>query len=151
MPQANEALRAEWHGKRVWQKCAKGVTSGHTGAPVLFGWSWVPNGEIAADRFLKSRGYREHRFKWYAPKLEIHRMKEWRPTNKEGTALAYLCDEWDNDYDLRKYPEVLETERKRLSLMIWEHVDAYKGDKVKIEEYITRALHSYAVLARVLA
>jgi hypothetical protein len=148
MPTASDEVRKPWHNKRVWVKTERnvvGIGRWNRLLVFLFGYARIPLGDRAAEMYLLSRGYREHRFMFYAPKLEVHRLKKWKPTQKETSALRYLIDEWDYSYDLRKYPQVLMSERKKLVDIC---MNAAPDDRAG---YINQAMLKFASLARALA
>lgn len=110
MPTASEQIRNPWHEKRVWMRVGKDVHRDSIGAPVIFGWAFVVNGDGAAARYLESRGFFQRQGMWYAPK-RVQSDVFWTPTEKEASALVYLCDEWDHSYDLRSHDAVLKSIR----------------------------------------
>lgn len=152
MPTASEQVRKPWHQKRVWVKLHYAVSRKSIGA-FCFWWfgqwyAYVEHGDIAAQEFLKSRGYRQLRGMWYAPKLEVHRVPDWKPTPKESSALAYLCDEWDHSYDLRKYRDVLITKRNQIADAIDKA--ATRGQRLS-SQYLVAQLNRFAELVQTLS
>lgn len=143
MPTASEAVRKPWHNKLVWVKIGADVDRKSLGAvAIFFNWALMPLGDRAAEDYLLSAGYIEHRFMWYRPRWSMRKPVDpkWMPSEKEASALAYLCDEWDHSYDLRDYREVLKDERKR----IVEHVRTANDQPVEMD----RALKFYSAFER---
>lgn len=149
MPTASDELRKLWHTKPVWVKLdgdnAPIRFNEQSGTWCFFGWTRLDSGDLAAERYLLKRGYIEHRFMWYRPKASIV-LEQWTPTEKEASALAYLCDEWDHSYDLREYPVILAAERATLI----EYVLS-QGEPRRMRPEMDKALTKYAGLSRALA
>jgi len=97
MPQATEAVRKPWHDKQVWVRVKGYLLPRVTGG-----------GDYAAIRYLEKRGYVEHMGMIYAPKKKAE-IDDWRPNEKETSALRYLVDEWDYSFDLRRHSDVLKS------------------------------------------
>lgn len=163
MPQASEELRKLWHDKRVWQKLHPSIDRKSIGAICLPGWgsymsyghkktglvwfAWVVNGDAAARLFLQRQGYREYRAMWYRPKFGQHSDK-WSATRKETTALCYLCDEWDESYDLRKPRIILDALRNEICEKIDKGMRA--GNRFEMDRLIS-FFKRYETLVRVLS
>lgn len=117
MPTASDELRKAWPGKMRWVKVGLDVDIKSLGAVASFGrWAWLrEGGDMQAERYLREAGYVEHRFMWYRPKWSMRggkQQNDWRATERESSALSYLCDEWDHSYDLRGYGVILAEERR---------------------------------------
>lgn len=146
MPTASPEVRKPWHTKKVWVRLSGDRApirfNEPSGTWAFFGWTRVDGMDMAAERFLRSRGYVEHRFMWYRPAY-THLIKDWNADKKETSALWYLVDEWDHSFDLRPWSDVLKSERERFVNVIFE-----QGTVLKARECAAKALTEYAVLAR---
>lgn len=138
MPTASEELRNEWHNKHVWIKLDPDLDRKSLGATAIwFDWAWMPMGEVAASQFLRKQEYHSRRGVWYRPRWS-NRFPKWEPTKKEKSALAYLCEEWDESYDLRHYSKVIDAEHyatiRRIAEAAWNK-DLNKADQA-LREFI---------------